>query len=54
MGQLHLLELLFQVRLVAFDICETFVFLVLTLGLAIHTVRLIINFFRGGGGPRDE
>ena len=46
MGQPHFLEILFQVRLYAFDICETFLFLALTLSLTFHTVQLIINFCR--------
>jgi len=53
MGQPRFLEILFQIRLYAFGLCETVVFIALAGGLTWHTVRLIINFCRDGEGRHE-
>ena len=37
-------RILFLIRLDAFEICETFLFIALLVGLTFHTVRRIIAF----------
>jgi hypothetical protein len=46
MGEAQLGNLLYLIRLFAFEICETLVFVALAVSLTIHTIRLIIEFGR--------
>jgi hypothetical protein len=48
MGHSRFLDFLFQVRLYAFAICETLLFIALTIALTIHSVSSIVHFFSGG------
>jgi hypothetical protein len=46
MGHAPFSDVLFQVRIYAFEICETFLSIALAVSLTIHTIRLIIRFGR--------
>jgi hypothetical protein len=50
MGHPQLSDLLFQIRLDAFEICETIVFIAFAVALAFHTIKLIVDFGRRGSG----
>lgn len=50
MGHPQFSDLLFQIRLDAFEICETIVFVAFAVALAFHTIKLIIDFGRRGVG----
>jgi hypothetical protein len=46
MSHLQFSNILYLIRLYAFEICETIVFVCLGLGLTIHTIRLVVDFTR--------
>ena len=46
MGASDFSHILFLVRMYVFEVCETFLFIALAVGLTVHTVRLIVEFGR--------
>jgi hypothetical protein len=46
MGHAQFTDVLSQVRIYTFEVCETLLFIALAVSLTIHTIRLIISFGR--------